>query len=201
MGEMSGKGLARKLYESHVPLSTLQKGALAVGSAVGAVLSPQRGDLVAALGETTGEYALDRVRQKMLENKEGRGIINHRLRIGETTLRKLEDLPENTFGGSYWKFMTRRGFSPDERPPVRFVDDEELAYVATRYREVHDFWHVVFDCPTTILGELALKSLEYRQTGLPMCALSVLGGQARLNRKDRRILFRHYIPWAMSAST
>ena len=44
--------------------------------------SPQRADLVAALGETTGEYALDRVRQKMLENKEGRGIINHRLRIG-----------------------------------------------------------------------------------------------------------------------
>ncbi len=82
---------------------------------------------------------------------------------------------------------------------VRFVDNEELAYVATRYREVHDFWHVIFDCPTSILGELSLKTLEYQQTGLPMCALSVLGGQLKLNHTDRRILFGHYIPWALRA--
>lgn len=190
----------RKLYTSHVPLSALQKGALAVGSAVGALLSPQRADLVAALGETTGVGALERTRRKMLASKEGRSVMNHRPRIGEPTLRGLADLPENTFGGSYWKFMSRRGFSPDERPPVRFVDDEELAYVATRYREVHDFWHVVFDCPTTILGELALKTVEYQQTGLPMCALSMAGGQLRLTGEDRRILFRHYLPWAFKAA-
>mmetsp|Transcript_12596 Transcript_12596/g.23746 ORF Transcript_12596/g.23746 Transcript_12596/m.23746 type:complete len:176 (-) Transcript_12596:657-1184(-) len=135
----------------------------------------------------------------MLGSKQGRAVLNHRPRIKEETLRKLEELPENTFGGSYWKFMSRRGFSPDERPPVRFVDNEELAYVATRYREVHDFWHVIFDCPTSILGELSLKTLEYQQTGLPMCALSVLGGQLKLNHTDRRILFGHYIPWALRA--
>jgi len=46
---------------------------------------------------------------------------------------------------------------------VRFVDDDELAYVAARAREVHDMWHVLFGCPTTILGELALKALEFVQ--------------------------------------
>lgn len=46
---------------------------------------------------------------------------------------------------------------------VRFVDDPELAYVAVRSREVHDFWHVLFDCPTTVTGELALKMLEFVQ--------------------------------------
>ncbi|QDZ18165.1 ubiquinone biosynthesis protein Coq4 [Chloropicon primus] len=186
-----------KLYSGHVPLNGVQKAALAMGSALFGVMSPQRADLVAALGETTGESALERNREKMLVTKEGRSIMNHRPRIREETLMELKVLPETTFGGSYWKFMSKRGFSPDERPPVRFVDDEELAYVATRYREVHDFWHVIFDCPTTILGELALKTLEYQQTGLPMCALSVAGGQFRLNHADRRILFAHYLPWAL----
>jgi ubiquinone biosynthesis protein COQ4 len=43
------------------------------------------------------------------------------------------------------------------------VDDEELAYVITRAREVHDFWHVLFDCHTNVFGELALKALEFVQ--------------------------------------
>ena len=53
-------------------------------------------------------------------------------------------------GGEYARFMGVRRFNPSDRPPVRFVDDEELAYVATRSREVHDVWHVLFDCPTTV---------------------------------------------------
>ena len=31
----------------------------------------------------------------------------------------------------------------DERPSVRFVDDEELAYIMRRYRECHDYVHVL----------------------------------------------------------
>eukprot|EP00211_Chloroparvula_japonica_P013107 CAMPEP_0119143676 /NCGR_PEP_ID=MMETSP1310-20130426/34677_1 /TAXON_ID=464262 /ORGANISM="Genus nov. species nov., Strain RCC2339" /LENGTH=109 /DNA_ID=CAMNT_0007135321 /DNA_START=88 /DNA_END=414 /DNA_ORIENTATION=+ len=99
------------------------------------------------------------------------------------------DLPESSFGGAYAKFMGKRRFSPDDRPPVRFVDDEELAYVAQRCREVHDFWHVLFGCPTTILGELQLKAVESWQTGLPMAALSVAGAQWRLNPKQRDALW------------
>lgn len=44
-----------QLYPTHVPLSALGKLAVAAGSAVGAVLNPARADLVAAVGETTGE--------------------------------------------------------------------------------------------------------------------------------------------------
>ena len=46
---------------------------------------------------------------------------------------------------------------------VRFVDDVDLAYVALRNRQVHDLWHVVFGCPTTVSGELGLKALEFVQ--------------------------------------
>lgn len=43
--------------------------------------------------------------------------------------------------------------SPDTRAPTRFVDDEELAYVIQRYREVHDMLHTLLGMPTNILGE------------------------------------------------
>ena len=33
--------------------------------------------------------------------------------------------------------------TPDTRLAVRIVDDEELAYVMQRYREVHDLMHTV----------------------------------------------------------
>ncbi len=35
-----------------------------------------------------------------------------------------------------------QGFQTDERPPVHYVDDAELAYIMRRYRECHDFVHV-----------------------------------------------------------
>jgi ubiquinone biosynthesis protein COQ4 len=78
-------------------------------------------------------------------------------------LKKCGKAAPGTFGASYYAFMSRRGFSADDRPPVRFVDNSELAYVATRYRQVHDFWHTVFGCNTSLLGETTLKALEFTQ--------------------------------------
>jgi ubiquinone biosynthesis protein COQ4 len=51
-------------------------------------------------------------------------------------MRAAAALPPGTFGRAYGDFMAARSFRADDRPPVRFVDDEELAYVATRAREV-----------------------------------------------------------------
>lgn len=78
-------------------------------------------------------------------------------------MRYAQRLPEGTFGHAYGHFMARRDFKASDRPPVRFIDDEELAYVAQRAREVHDLWHVLFNCKTTVLGELALKAVEFVQ--------------------------------------
>lgn len=43
--------------------------------------------------------------------------------------------------------------TPDSRADVKFVDDEELAYVMQRYREVHDLLHTLLGMPTNMLGE------------------------------------------------
>ena len=78
-------------------------------------------------------------------------------------MRRAQTLPQGTFGRAYGDFMAQRGFHADDRPPVRFVNSEELAYVAIRNRETHDLWHVLFNCRTTVLGELALKAVEFVQ--------------------------------------
>ena len=50
--------------------------------------------------------------------------------------------------------------TPDSRADVRFVDNEELAYVMQRYREVHDLLHTLLGMPTNMLGESDLTSSE-----------------------------------------
>lgn len=71
----------------------------------------------------------------MLQNPEGQRVLRERPRVTDETLEMCWNLPDGTFGKAYAQFMGVRRFSPEERPPVRFVDDPELAYVATRYRE------------------------------------------------------------------
>ncbi|GFH07835.1 coenzyme Q biosynthesis protein 4 homolog, partial [Haematococcus lacustris] len=153
------------LYSSHLPLSPLQHGAVAVLSSIGALLRhgqlhtmPQRADLVAAVGETTGLYAVKLLHTRMKKDAVGQRILAERPRITDASTSHCWSLPSHTFGGAYAKFMGSRGFHADDRPP-----DEELAYVLTRMREVHDFWHVLFDCHTNVFGELALKAVEFVQ--------------------------------------
>lgn len=162
-------------------------------------MNPARADLVGALGETTGAPAFRMMLKRMKMNPEGRQILQDRPRVRSEFVGHAWDMPPNTLGGAYAKFMGSRNFSPDDRPPVRFLDEDELAYVATRAREVHDFWHVLFNLPTSVLGELALKMLEFRQTMLPMCFLSVAGASWRLKPEQRKVLFTHYLPWAARA--
>ncbi|KAJ1273440.1 hypothetical protein BS78_06G280700 [Paspalum vaginatum] len=156
---------------ARVQLKGWQQAAVAFGSAFGALLDPRRADLIAALGETTGKPAFERVLQRMKNSAEGREVLLERPRVISSQVSHAWDMPQNTFGAAYAQFMGSRNFSPDDRPPVRFMDTEELAYVATRAREMF----------------------------LPMCMLSVVGGSARFSEKQRTMFFQHYFPWATQA--
>lgn len=183
-------------YPTHVPLNIVQKGAVAGLSALGALLRPARGDWVGLVGETFGDSAVRSMRQRMRDSPTGRQILADRPRVTDAAVAHCWDLPAHTFGGAYAQFMGARGFRADDRPVVRVVDDEELAYVITRAREVHDFWHVLTGCHTNVFGELALKALEFVQTGLPMAGMAVAGAQFKLSTEDRQLLWQQYMPWA-----
>ncbi|KAJ0724957.1 putative ubiquinone biosynthesis protein Coq4 [Helianthus annuus] len=88
------------------------------GSAVGALVDPRRVDLIAGLGETTGKPTFERVLERMKRNPKGREVLLDRPRVNSNNVGHAWDLPENTFGVAYAKFMGSRNFSPDDRPPV-----------------------------------------------------------------------------------
>lgn len=73
--------------------------------------------------------------------------------------------------------------TPDSRLEVRFMDDPDLAYVMTRYRECHDLVHAVLGMPTNMLGEVAVKWVEALNMNLPMCWGAAVFGAARLKPK------------------
>nr|CAD1821129.1 unnamed protein product [Ananas comosus var. bracteatus] len=101
---------------ARVSLKGWQQAAVAVGSALGALMDPRRADLIAALGETTGKPAFQRVLERMKNSPEGREVLLDRPRVISKNVSHAWDLPEGTFGAAYAKFMGSRNFSPDDRP-------------------------------------------------------------------------------------
>jgi ubiquinone biosynthesis protein COQ4 len=101
--------------------------------------------------------------------------------------------------------------------PSTPADEAELEYVMQRYREVHDLWHTLYGLPASVSGELALKWIELRETGLPVAALSALvgplrlaggalrhaaraGDEASVPAAQLRIFRSVYLPWVLQDS-
>lgn len=161
--------------------------------------NPYRHDLIAALGEATATpYFIYRLRDTMLASPTGRRILRLRPRITSQTLDvpRLRALPPNTVGAAYASWLDREGVSPDTRSQVRYIDDEECAYVMQRYRECHDFYHALTGLPVVREGEVALKAFEFANTLIPMTGLSMLA-VATLKRAERARFWATYMPWAL----
>ena len=187
-------------YPGHVPLTKVERLGLAVGSAVTSLVNPRRGDMIAALGEATAQpYFIRALKNRMLSDPTGRRILRDRPRITSTTmsLERLRKLPNNTVGRTYAAWLDREGVTPDTRDQVKYIDDEEEAYVMQRYRESHDFFHALTGLPVFVEGEIGLKAFEFANTGLPMTALS-LAAIIRLKPAERKRMFQTYLPWAFS---
>lgn len=156
-------------------------------------------DLIAAFAEATSTpYFIPRLRDAMLRSPTGRRILRDRPRLTSTSLNlpHLRSLPPNTVGATYVSWLDREGVSPDTRASVRYIDDEECAYVMQRYRECHDFYHALTGLPIVREGEIALKAFEWANTGLPMTGLSMFSALT-LNRSGKKRFVETYLPWAL----
>ncbi|KAF3765077.1 putative Coq4 [Cryphonectria parasitica EP155] len=186
-------------YPGHVPLTRVERAGLAIGSGIMSFLDPYRGDLIAAFAEATSSpYFIPRLRDAMLRSPTGRRILRDRPRLTATSLNlpHLRTLGPNTVGRTYVGWLDREGVSPDTRSAVRYIDDEECAYVMQRYRECHDFYHALTGLPIVREGEVALKAFEWANTGLPMTGLSMFAALT-LKRRERRRFVDTYLPWAL----
>lgn len=127
--EASSDGSARmeKLYETHIPTTNVQKLLLSVGSSLAAIIDPYTrdgknrnlviitrivifvliADMVAVFGETTGHQALKSLERRMSLSTEGLEILSDRPVLNSSTMNQDElwNLPPNTFGYLYVKFM------------------------------------------------------------------------------------------------
>ncbi|CAM1501628.1 Fc.00g036120.m01.CDS01 [Cosmosporella sp. VM-42] len=189
----------RPNYPGHVPLTKVERGALAIGASVMSFFDPYRHDLIAATGEATATpYFIYRLRDAMLASPTGRRILRDRPRMNSKTLSlpALRALPENTVGRAYVGWLDREGVSPDTRSAVRYIDDEECAYVMQRYRECHDFYHALTGLPVWREGEVALKAFEFANTLLPMTGLSMFAA-VTMKPAERQRFWSIYLPWAL----
>jgi ubiquinone biosynthesis protein COQ4 len=155
-------------------------------------------DLIASFGEATAQpYFIDKLRNRMLLNHTGRRILRDRPRLTSTSLDipRLRKLPQNTLGYAYAAWLDREGVSPDTRAAVKYIDNEECAYVMQRYRECHDFYHALVGLPVFREGEVALKAFEFANTGLPMTGLAVFSAFT-LKKAEWRRFWEVYGPWA-----
>ncbi|KAL0895866.1 hypothetical protein ABMA27_011887 [Loxostege sticticalis] len=193
------EAFVEELQKNFIPTSTFQRTLLSCGSAAISLLNPYRGDMIACLGEVTGESAIKHMREKMLETSEGSEILRDMPRINSKTvsLNKLSELPENTLGRVYADFMRDNNITADSRLPVQFISDPEMAYIMQRYREVHDLVHATLFMKTNMLGEVTVKWVEGIQTKLPMCINGGIWGAGRLLPKHRQMYLKYYLPWAI----
>ena len=193
---------AVKLYDTHEKIDPWEKLVFTSRAALSAISDPYLGgDMVAAVGETTGEVALGRLLRKMQSDEEGSRILLDRPKLSSETLDLVElmKLSPDTLGGAYARYYKMHGFQFGAREPVRYVDSTDKAYVMRRYREIHDVLHVLIGFPVSVTGEIALKWFELKQTGLPMTALAAFFGPIRAEPDLRPQLFL-YIDAALSSA-
>ncbi|RLV94387.1 Ubiquinone biosynthesis protein COQ4 mitochondrial [Spathaspora sp. JA1] len=186
-------------YPGHVPLYVHEKILMFLGSSIGAYFHPERNEFIVALGESAVTLipVLKTIQKSMLSDVTGRQILQERPRITSTSLDLdyLRSLPPNSIGGTYVSWLDRENCSPDTRVPVRYIDNEELAYIYQRYRECHDFYHAVTGLPITIEGEIAVKLFEFMNIGMPMSGLGSLFAPLRLKKSQKKRLYEIYYPW------
>ena len=153
-----------------IKTSLIQRAVLTAGSGLISIFDPSRDDMISAFGELTAQQALPQIYKRMLADTDGNAILRDKPTINSKILdlNRLEKLGENTFGKHYVEFLKRNNITPDSRKPVLFIEDDELAYVMKRYREIHDFTHCILDMKTNLLGEVTVKIFEAIQLGLPM---------------------------------
>lgn len=107
-------------------------------------------------------------------------------------------MPAGSLGRAYAEWLAQEGVSPDTRAPVRHIPDAELAYILQRYRESHDFIHVLCGAlPTVREGEIAVKAFEFAALGIPMTGLAVGSVVTLKHREEWDRFWRVLGPWAV----
>ena len=155
--------------------------------------SNRTGDIVTA-EEITAQAQLAHLRETgVFETDEGRTLLAERPNLGKLDLAELRGLSPETLGGAYARFFDTHALSQEIlNLPTPYTEDEELAYILLRIRQVHDVWHTLVGLGTQGHEEILVHSFSLAQTGLPSSvALLVLGSLKHMVLEGRWDTLRH----------
>lgn len=210
---------------NYIPLkSNIKRINLALKYGIQSLSNPKNADSVSKFGDLINMNSLDIIKYKMINSQTGKRILQEKPRIRNKyicdKLKLNNNIKEinntinldkeyrslffnylssiknkNSFGFHYYNFMSKYNFVPDDRPVTAYYTDIELAYIHERYKEIHDFIHVLLGYDITVPHELAVKVFESLQFKLPSGSLSSIFGSLKLLDFNQFSLFiKTYIP-------
>lgn len=189
------------LIKNFVPInSNFDRISTMVNCAIKGLNDPDDGSHISQLGDLSSLNTLRWIKLKMEQTEEGRRILELKPRVNETTtnFNELKDYDINSLGYNYYKYMSENNFTPNERPIAKYIPDLELAYICQRYKETHDFYHVLLGYGRTVMDEIAVKWFEGLHLRLPSSSYASLFGGLRLSFYDNLHLYSRYLPHIIS---
>jgi ubiquinone biosynthesis protein COQ4 len=123
-------------------------------------------------------------------------LLKERFTPERVELSQLLSLPETSFGYAYAKHMTDNGLDPNFYSKPR--GSSEVAYLKTRGRQTHDYWHIATGYGTDPWGEYALQSFMLGQFQ-PALSLIILGASLVRLAKTNPEKTAEYIELIISA--
>ncbi|KAN0062588.1 Ubiquinone biosynthesis protein [Thecaphora frezii] len=166
----------------HRHTSPLAKLLLTAGSALGLLNNPSRGDLLSILTQVSSPPALPHLLALMRSTESGRRLLVERPSINSETVdvEYLSQLKRGQFGREWIEWLRENCVGPDGRAEADYMPTPEQKYLIQRYRESHDFYHLLLRMPVTQLGETVVKYFEVAQMAMPVAGLAALGGTLRM---------------------
>ena len=109
--------------------------------------------------------------RKMRAHPDGRRVLAERIPLPEGVLRPelLKDLPPDSLGYRYYEHCRDNGLDPmfisveSQKVAREFPATDEHRFVYDRYRDSHDFWHVLTGWGTDMAGEAGIIAWTYAQ--------------------------------------
>jgi ubiquinone biosynthesis protein COQ4 len=165
-------------------------------AAVNSFTDPENGTHISELGDLSSMNTLRWIKTKMESDSIGKLILEEKPRVDETTINfsELQQYDKNSLGYHYYTYMSSNKFTPNERPMAKYIPDMELAYICQRYKETHDFYHVLLGYSPSILHEIAVKWFEALHLRLPSSSIAAIFGPLRLSLSDMILLYNRLLP-------
>jgi ubiquinone biosynthesis protein COQ4 len=152
---------------------------------------------VAQVIRATSGPALKRCYNKMLMTEEGGRIAYESEEISDY-FATLDQRPEGSVGKECVKMFPNQEFLlkvTRRKSNDKWIEAKHpYNWMARRFRDTHDTWHVLAEYPNTGLGEMCITMFAYAQTksfGWLLLSLGVLL-QYGINRTHLRMLFEAY---------